>query len=247
MLRPRHPLRAGVWRALAEMTSTSPHSSSIMLARAFASAHSGGVRGVAGGSVGTSSGSHYSRRCYNTKAKLPLQQIPGVGPKTASLLRDHGIVSVEQLNAKLRQEQVSLADADQIVEFLQEQVGVRHRRHASSIAEYVMKQLGADGADGGGAGGEGGPSVTVSIEGNISVGKSTLIRHMQASNSRLSAMTEFVLEPVERWQVCIRSLSAGTNTRHLPPRCAQHGALPRSHPAPVLPVCACCVGAHAER
>ena len=128
-------------------------------------------------------------RLYQTDAN-GLRKIPGVGPKTASLLHDQGIASVEQLNEKLMQEEVSLADADQIVDFLQEQVGVRHRRHASLIAEYVMENLHT----------REGPPVTVSIEGNISVGKSTLIRHMQASKGRLSAMTEFVLEPVERWQ-----------------------------------------------
>lgn len=56
-----------------------------------------------------------------------------------------------------------------------------------------------------------GPAVTVSIEGNISVGKSTLIRHMQSADTPMSAMTEFVLEPVEQWQVglvlsaCVRA------------------------------------------
>mgnify|MGYP003884648785 CR=1 FL=1 len=126
------------------------------------------------------------RRAYQTGSQL--QKIPGVGPKTATLFHEQGIGSVEQLNAKLVQEDVSLADPDQIADFLREQVGVRHRRHANLIAEYVIEKMGD------------GPPVTVSIEGNISVGKSTLIKHMQSADSKLRNTTEFVLEPVERWQ-----------------------------------------------
>jgi hypothetical protein len=63
------------------------------------------------------------------------------------------------------------------------QVGVRHRRHARVIAEYVMGQGDSGGGSGSSGGGDstGGPRVTVSMEGNISVGKSTLMRQLQAN------------------------------------------------------------------
>ena len=132
-------------------------------------------------------------RSFGVTAADRLREIPGVGPKTESLFHDQGIASVQELGETLIQEDVSLVDTDQIAAFLREQVGVRHRRHAHLIANYVSEHadtlVNSDGTP-----------VTVSIEGNISVGKSTLIKHMQASQSNLSAMTEFVLEPVERWQ-----------------------------------------------
>jgi hypothetical protein len=52
------------------------------------------------------------------------RKIPGIGPRTANLLQEQGILSMEHLNAKLRQQDVSLTDVDQIATFLKETVRV---------------------------------------------------------------------------------------------------------------------------
>ena len=77
----------------------------------------------------------------------------------------------------------SLADAEEIAHFLTCEIGVRHRRHANLIAEYVIEQTEEE------------PNVTVALEGNISVGKSTL---MQVR----TIVTIFIL-PVIRDVICV--------------------------------------------
>jgi len=89
-----------------------------------------------------------------------------------------------------------------MVEFLQSSVGIIHRSHAESITTFIKKsvdeELKEDGSD----------SVikpqkkriTLCVEGNISVGKTTFLQRIANETLELRDLVEIVPEPIDKWQ-----------------------------------------------
>jgi len=92
--------------------------------------------------------------------------------------------------------------SQKMVEFLQSSVGIIHRSHAESITTFIKKsvdeELKEDGSD----------SVikpqkkriTLCVEGNISVGKTTFLQRIANETLELRDLVEIVPEPIDKWQ-----------------------------------------------
>lgn len=128
------------------------------------------------------------------RRKTELRQIPGVGPKNESLLLAH-VDSLQTLKFVFQQKH---GDQQQMRAWLQEVVGIRNSRHCTAIVGFLASrssaQLSGSGLPAGGQG------LTLSVEGNISAGKSTFLRILQQECVQLQELLEVVPEPVDRWQ-----------------------------------------------
>jgi len=124
------------------------------------------------------------------KVKTELRSIPGVGPKNEELLRNKGIVTVESLRSVFQEK----FDEDQspFVTFLKEEIGIRHKHHCQSIAGFLTteKEVTVKNTE----------RITVSIEGNISAGKTTFLSWLADKTFEIRDLCEVVHEPVDKWQ-----------------------------------------------
>jgi hypothetical protein len=94
------------------------------------------------------------------KAANELLEIKGVGHENAKKLMKAGVGSVKELREMLKRKKF-LGDKQGAIGYLKKEVGIRHVNHAESIWEQVREQ-------------EQRP-VTMCVEGNISVGKTTFL------------------------------------------------------------------------
>ncbi|MEW5301678.1 MAG: hypothetical protein WDW36_004523 [Sanguina aurantia] len=125
-----------------------------------------------------------------------LSIIPGVGPKNASLLGSKDIHDIPCLMKVFLEEHK--ADSEATKRYLQDTIGIRNKGHIDQILLYLGNQQKSriDGCDW---------RVTLSLEGNISAGKSTLLNIIKQNTSDIGDDLTVVPEPVEKWQ----SLDAG--------------------------------------
>lgn len=90
-----------------------------------------------------------------------------------------------------------------MVEFLQSSVGIIHRNHAESITTYIKESvdedLKEDGADSDVKQAQK-KRITLCVEGNISVGKTTFLQRIANETLELQDLVEVVPEPINKWQ-----------------------------------------------
>ncbi|CAA0840877.1 P-loop containing nucleoside triphosphate hydrolases superfamily protein [Striga hermonthica] len=83
-----------------------------------------------------------------------------------------------------------------MVEFLQSSVGIVHKNHAESITTYIKESVDEELKET--------PTrkkrITLCVEGNISVGKSTFLQRIANETLELRDLVEIVPEPIDKWQ-----------------------------------------------
>ncbi|GFP81288.1 deoxycytidine kinase [Phtheirospermum japonicum] len=83
-----------------------------------------------------------------------------------------------------------------MVEFLRSSVGIIHKNHAESITTFIKESVDEELKEK--------PSqkkrITLCVEGNISVGKSTFLQRIANETLELRDLVEIVPEPVDKWQ-----------------------------------------------
>ncbi|KZV40887.1 P-loop containing nucleoside triphosphate hydrolases superfamily protein isoform 1 [Dorcoceras hygrometricum] len=127
-----------------------------------------------------------------------LLAIPGVGPRNLRKLVDKGFEGVIQLK-QLYKDKFYGKSSHKMVEFLQSSVGIIHKNHAESITSFIKEsvdaELNKDGVI---------PAqkkrITLCVEGNISVGKTTFLQRVANETLELRDLVEIVPEPVDKWQ-----------------------------------------------
>jgi len=151
---------------------------------------SGGARGGGKGAGGGGAGGSRQPGGRNPG----LRKVPGVGPKNEALFRDQGLTSVDDL-LRLRQTR----DGADLKAFFQDVVGIKNKGHLSMIVGY-LEELDGKAAEATTHGGHLGqhPKVTLSVEGNISAGKTTFLQILK--DSGMDKSLHVVPEPVEKWQ-----------------------------------------------
>lgn len=88
-----------------------------------------------------------------------------------------------------------------MVEYLQSSVGIIHRNHAESITTYIIKSVDAELKDDGSDSGIRSQNrITLCVEGNISVGKTTFLKRIVNETIELRDLVEIVPEPIDKWQ-----------------------------------------------
>lgn len=89
--------------------------------------------------------------------------------------------------------------SEKMVEYLQNSVGIIHKNHAESITTYIKESVDEEEVK------EDEPlprkkRITLCVEGNISVGKTTFLRRIANETLELRDLVEIVPEPVDKWQ-----------------------------------------------
>lgn len=139
--------------------------------------------------------SHKKKHDKSKSLKTELRRLPGIGPVNESRLNAKGIHSVKKLNEIYMND--LQGEKTKLVTYLNEDIGIRHKKHCTLIAEYIMdnvekeKVKEEDDDD---------VRLTFSIEGNISSGKSTFLSWIMEQPLELYDMCEVVHEPVDMWQ-----------------------------------------------
>ncbi|XP_042035841.1 uncharacterized protein LOC121782173 [Salvia splendens] len=127
-----------------------------------------------------------------------LLTIPGVGPRNLRKLVDKGFDGVAQLK-QLYKDKFSGKSSEKMVEFLRSSVGIIHKNHAESITTFIKECVDEELKDGGVR-----PSqkkrITLCVEGNISVGKTTFLQRIANETLELRDIVEVVPEPIDKWQ-----------------------------------------------
>ncbi|GAA0153320.1 nucleotide kinase [Lithospermum erythrorhizon] len=131
-----------------------------------------------------------------------LLTIPGVGPRNLRKLVEKGFDGVDQLK-QFYKDKFFRESTQKMVEYLQSSVGIIHKSHAESITTFIKesvdKELKDDSSD----------SVlraslkkriTLCVEGNISVGKTTFLQRIANETLELQDLVEVVPEPIDKWQ-----------------------------------------------
>ncbi|KAJ7949703.1 Deoxycytidine kinase [Quillaja saponaria] len=128
-----------------------------------------------------------------------LLTIPGVGPRNLRKLVEKGIDGVAELK-QLYKDKFSRESRDKMVEYLQSSVGIIHRNHAESITTFIKTSVDEELED---SSSSVQPSqkkrLTFCVEGNISVGKSTMLQRLYET-IELRDLVEVVPEPINKWQ-----------------------------------------------
>lgn len=88
--------------------------------------------------------------------------------------------------------------SEKMVEFLQSSVGIIHKNHAESITIFIKESVDEELKE------SIKPSqkkrITLCVEGNISVGKTTFLQRIANETLELRDLVEIVPEPVDKWQ-----------------------------------------------
>lgn len=88
--------------------------------------------------------------------------------------------------------------SDKMVEFLQSSVGIIHKNHAESITIFIKESVDEELKE------SAKPTqkrrITLCVEGNISVGKTTFLQRIANETLELRDLVEIVPEPVDKWQ-----------------------------------------------
>lgn len=91
------------------------------------------------------------------------------------------------------------ASSQKMVEFLRSSVGIIHKNHAESITTFIKESVDEELKDG-----DVKPSqkkrITLCVEGNISVGKTTFLQRIANETLELRDIVEVVPEPIDKWQ-----------------------------------------------
>lgn len=129
-----------------------------------------------------------------------LLTIPGVGPRNLRKLVEKGIGGVADLKQLYRDKFFGKSN-QKMVEYLRSSVGIIHRNHAESITTFIKKsvdeELKEDGSD---SGIKSQNRITLCVEGNISVGKTTFLKRIVNETIELQDLVEIVPEPIDKWQ-----------------------------------------------
>lgn len=132
-----------------------------------------------------------------------LLAIPGVGPRNLRKLVDNGISGVAELK-QLYKEKFLGKCSEQMVQYLQSDVGIIHKNHAESITTFIKESVDGEEVKDDGSNGDSMPSpkkrLTFCVEGNISVGKSTFLQRIANETIELRDLVEVVPEPINKWQ-----------------------------------------------
>ncbi|KAL6512124.1 hypothetical protein OROGR_021721 [Orobanche gracilis] len=127
-----------------------------------------------------------------------LLTIPGVGPRNLRKLVEKGFEGVAQLK-QLYKDKFFGKSSEKMVEFLQSSVGIIHKNHAESITTFIKESVDEELKDN-----DLRPvqkkRITLCVEGNISVGKSTFLQRIANETIELRDLVEVVPEPVDKWQ-----------------------------------------------
>lgn len=130
-----------------------------------------------------------------------LLTIPGVGPRNLRKLVQKGIGGVDDLK-QIYKDKFFNESRQKMVEFLQSSVGIIHRNHAESITTFIKtsvdEELKEDGSDSGIKSQKN--RITLCVEGNISVGKTTFLKRIVNETIELQDLVEVVPEPIDKWQ-----------------------------------------------
>lgn len=85
------------------------------------------------------------------------------------------------------------------MEFLQSSVGIIHKNHAESITTFIKESVDEELKEG-----DVRPAqkkrITLCVEGNISVGKTTFLQRIANETLELRDIVEIVPEPIDKWQ-----------------------------------------------
>lgn len=140
----------------------------------------------------------------NIQNELPdLLAVPGIGPRNFEKLVAKGIGKVAELKQLYRDKFLN-GESQKMVEFLQSSVGIVHKNHAESITSYVKNCVDEEQKEQSSAGKEScigqKKKVTICVEGNISVGKTTFLRKIASEIIELRDLVEIVPEPVDKWK-----------------------------------------------
>ncbi|MCO5554389.1 hypothetical protein L7F22_007919 [Adiantum nelumboides] len=140
----------------------------------------------------------------NIQNELPdLLAVPGIGPRNLEKLVAKGIGKVAELKQLYRDKFIN-DESQKMVEFLQSSVGIVHKNHAESITTYVKNCVDKEQKEQSSAGKEScngqKKKVTICVEGNISVGKTTFLRKIASEIIQLRDLVEIVPEPVDKWK-----------------------------------------------
>ncbi|KAL0437939.1 UNVERIFIED_CONTAM: Deoxycytidine kinase [Sesamum latifolium] len=127
-----------------------------------------------------------------------LLTIPGVGPRNLRKLVEKGFEGVAQLK-QLYKDKFFGKSSQKMVEFLQSSVGIIHKNHAESITTFIKESVDEELKENGMK-----PSqkkrITLCVEGNISVGKTTFLQRIANETLELRDLVEVVPEPIDKWQ-----------------------------------------------
>lgn len=123
---------------------------------------------------------------------VSLLKVPGVGRKNAQLFLAKGVATVGQL--LMVHKTAHGEDIDKTKAYIQDVVGIKNKGHLSMITGFLQdktkeQQPGSFGNQ---------PKLTLSVEGNISAGKSTFLQILK--DSGIDKHMQVVPEPVEKWQ-----------------------------------------------
>ncbi|KAH7525060.1 hypothetical protein FEM48_Zijuj06G0184900 [Ziziphus jujuba var. spinosa] len=131
-----------------------------------------------------------------------LLTIPGVGPRNLRKLVEKGFAGVAELK-QLYKDKFFGKSSQKMVEYLQSSVGIIHRNHAESITTYIKESVDDELEE------DGSTSdmklaqkkrITLCVEGNISVGKTTFLQRIANETLELRDLVEVVPEPIDKWQ-----------------------------------------------
>eukprot|EP01043_Picozoa_sp_COSAG02_P013372 COSAG02_NODE_533_length_20665_cov_216.617281_15_plen_457_part_00 len=146
------------------------------------------------------SGAHETRLSVEDQQELEqlregyeqLVAIQNVGTKNAELLLAAGCTDRKSLAEKLLAENV-LDDDDRAVRYLKSTVGIKRTDYAMSIIREARRERT-----------QWDPQVTMCVEGNISVGKTTFLEQVCSTSAELNGKVHIEPEPIAQW----------TNTPH---------------------------------
>ncbi|KAL3830309.1 hypothetical protein ACJIZ3_019111 [Penstemon smallii] len=127
-----------------------------------------------------------------------LLTIPGVGPRNLRKLVEKGFEGVAHLK-QLYKDKFFGSSSPKMVEYLQSSVGIVHKNHAESITTFIKESVDEELK-------ENDPKptpkkrITLCVEGNISVGKTTFLQRIANETLELRDLVEIVPEPIDKWQ-----------------------------------------------
>ncbi|KAK6116696.1 hypothetical protein DH2020_049578 [Rehmannia glutinosa] len=127
-----------------------------------------------------------------------LLTIPGVGPRNLRKLVEKGFEGVAQLK-QFYKDKFFGKSSEKMVEYLQSSVGIIHKNHAESITTFIKESVDEELKEN-----DSKPSqkkrITLCVEGNISVGKTTFLQRIANETLELRDLVEVVPEPIDKWQ-----------------------------------------------
>ncbi|KAG1677372.1 hypothetical protein FOA52_010751 [Chlamydomonas sp. UWO 241] len=123
-----------------------------------------------------------------------LRGVRGVGPKNEALFKDLGLNTLDQLLDVYREK-----GTDGSRDFFQDRVGIKNKGHVRAIVDCLEELSSApQHQNSTGMPVSLGPKVTMSVEGNISAGKTTFLQILK--DAGIDTNLHVVPEPVDKWQ-----------------------------------------------